>query len=186
VKAGSVWRSIQSEMQVQFDATIDDYVDVVLRSVAGSKAVKAWRWQGSIVAGLLVGLSVFLILTGSIVRKLVAGGLAFLLVTVANLAYYKSSYRKRARKLIREQLGTEGPFRIRVELTESGITFEQQETRLIQEWSTFERYEETDDAIYFLKRDRSVMAVRKRAFESKASQDQFLEFARKHMGIEKS
>ena len=109
-----------------------------------------------------------------------------MLVTVANLAYYKSSYRKRARKLIREQLGTEGPFRIRVELTESGITFEQQETRLIQEWSTFERYEETDDAIYFLKRDRSVMAVRKRAFESKASQDQFLEFARKHMGIEKS
>ena len=172
-------------MQVQFDATLDDYVDVVMRSVAGSKTARAWRWRASIIGGLFVGLAVFLILTGSNERRLVAGMLGFLLVTVANLAYYKRSYRKRVRKLIREQMGTEGPFRILVELTESGISFEQQKTRQIHDWSTFERYEETDDAIYFLKRDRSVMAVRKRAFESGANKDQFLEFARKHMGIEK-
>ena len=171
-------------MQVQFDATLDDYVDVLMRSIAVSKAARNWRWKGSIIFGLLVGFSVFLILTGSNVRKLGAGVLAFLLVTVANLAYYKSSYRKRVRKLLKEQMGTEGPFRIQVELTESGISFEQQKMRQIHDWSTLERYEETDDAIYFWKRDRSVMAVRKRAFESRANQDEFLEFARKHMGME--
>jgi hypothetical protein len=168
-------------MQVQFDATIDDVVDVTMRSLAGSKTVRRWRWQGSAILGLLVGVSVYLIQTGSSVRKLVAGVLVFLLITIANLAGYKSSHRKRVRKLLKEQMGGEGPFRVRVELSESGITFDQQQTQQRHDWSSIERYEETDDAIYFVRSDRGVMAVRKRAFESQASKEEFLGFARRHI-----
>lgn len=113
-------------MQVQFDATLDDLVDVTMRSVAGSKVARAWRWQGLMIFGLLVGLSTYLIQTGSNFRRLGTGVLAFLLIALANLADYKSSQRKRIRKLVKEQMGTEGPFRVEVELTESGIKFDQQ------------------------------------------------------------
>lgn|SRR6266545_4896214 len=168
-------------MQVQFDATIDDFVDVTLRSVAGSKALRAWRWEGAITFASLIGLSMYLILPGSTVAKLVAGVLAFVFIIFVSLATYKNSYQKRVRKLAKEQIGTEGPVRVQVELTESGIKFDQLKTQYIYDWSTIERYEETDDAIYFCKRDRSVLAVRKRAFESQESKDQFIEFAKKYL-----
>jgi hypothetical protein len=85
-------------MQVQFDATIDDFVDVTLRSVAGSKALRAWRWEGAITFASLIGLSMYLILPGSTVAKLVAGVLAFVFIIFVSLATYKNSCQKRVRK----------------------------------------------------------------------------------------
>jgi len=68
-----------------------------------------------------------------------------------------------------------------VELTEKGIIFDLLESRHITHWTAIERWEETDDAIYFHHRDRTVSAVRTRAFESQESKDQFIEFVTKHI-----
>ena len=54
-----------------------------------------------------------------------------------------------------------------MELIETGIIFDQLGERYVTGWSKIETYKETDDAIYFSKRDRSVLAVRKRLLSLK-------------------
>ena len=169
-------------MQVEFDATIDDFVDVAMRSVEGSKALRAWRWEGALTSATLIGVCTYVIVRGAPVSKLAAGVVTFVVVTVVNLASFKSSHRRRTRRLAKELIRTEGaPVRIKVEITKSGITFDQRKTQQIHDWSTIERYDETDDAIYFWTRDHSALAVRKRAFESRDSQDRFIELAKSYM-----
>ena len=168
-------------MQARFDATIEDFVDISMRSSSDSKALKAWRWEGAIISGAITGLLVYLIIPLSPVANLVLAVLAAVAGAGVSLATWENSYRKRLRRRWKEYLGSAEPVRILVELTEKGIIFDQLESRQINYWTAIERWEETNDAIYFHHRDRTVSGVRTRAFESQDSKDQFIEFATKHI-----
>ena len=166
-------------MQARFDATLDDFVDVRLRTLSGSRTATVRRWQRVFATAVLAGLPLYLISPES--RRLKLGLLAFAFITLGHLVTYKSFLRGKLRALLRADLGGKGPVPVRVELTSFGIKFEQLGGQYFSDWSTIERLEETQDAIYFYQHDRSCMAVRKRAFESPESKAQFMEVAQKYL-----
>ena len=168
-------------MQAQFEATVDDFADVMLRGLAGSKIARVGRWRNVFTAAALIAVSIYLIFPGSQRLKLLAALLGFAFITLGNAVTYKSFLRGKLRALAKEHIGGARPVVVRVELTSGGIRFEQLGGQYFSDWSTIERLEETQDTIYFYQRNKSCMAVRKRAFESQESEDQFVEFARNHV-----
>jgi hypothetical protein len=133
-------------LELEFEATIDDLVDVTVRSFARSKTSRKWRWQG-------------------------------VLVSAFHVATYSRTVKKRVRKLCREQLGAEDTFKVTVELGEEAIALAQMGSRVSYDWAGIERLEETEDALYFYRGHGGCFAVRKRAFDSVATKDEFLKLA---------
>lgn len=167
-------------MIVQFDATIDDVVDVSMRALARSKTLRAWNWQGLLTAALLAGLPLFIVVQGGTGKKIMAGFGAALLAAALYVMTYKGSVEKRVRKLCLAQLGGDKPFRVEVELTESGVALRQLKTQHIYDWSTIVEIKEVNDAIYFYQRDGSGFAVRSRGFESIGKECEFIQLARRY------
>lgn len=131
--------------------------------------------------GLLVGFSVYLILPGITVIRSTIACAAGLIAAALSLWTDKETYRKRLHKLGREQIGTDRPFTVTVELLDTGISFSQMGAQIIYEWASIERAEETADALYFFRTDNTCSAVRKRGFESDASKDEFLKLAKNNI-----
>jgi|GEM_PF-3167818 len=170
-------RTLDLTMIVRFDATIDDVVDVSMRSWANSKTMRLWRWQGAATTGLMFAVPAYVLLSRTTGARLVITCAAAL----AGVAYYSFTYReslrKRTRKLCREQLGTDAPFTVTVELLDQGISFSQMGARIVHDWACIDRVEESGDALYFFSKESMCSAVRKRAFESAAMKDEFLKRA---------
>jgi hypothetical protein len=67
-------------------------------------------------------------------------------------------------------------------LTTRALMYAQEAMTEVYPWSIVGRLEETDDAIYFHKRDGSMSgAARKRGFKSKESKDTFIALSRRHL-----
>jgi len=168
---------LTSDMIVRFDTTIDDVVDVSMRSWANSKTMRLWRWQGAAVTGLMFAVPAYFLLGETARARLVITCAAALIGIAFYLWTYRENFRKRTQKLCREQIGTEAPFTVTVELLDEGISFSQMGARVIYEWSRIDRVEESADALYFFSRENMCSAVRKRGFESIAIKDEFLKLA---------
>jgi hypothetical protein len=171
-------------MIVRYDATIDDLVDVGMRSWANSKTVRLWRWQAAAGTGLMAAMPAYILLgviSVSAGARLVIALVTGLIGAALYLWSHEENFRKRTRKICREQIGTDAPFAVTVELLESGISFSQLGTRITYEWPRIERVEETEDALYFVSRNNTRSAVRKRGFESVAMKDEFLTLAETYM-----
>jgi hypothetical protein len=168
-------------MVVQFDATIDDVVDVAMRSSVNSKAMRGWRLQGAAVTSLLAGFPVYLLLPWTpLLRFAIACGCG-LVAGAVTLWTANDDRRTSLYKICREQFGTELPFTVTVELLDEGLSFKERGTRVIYGWSLFERLEESDDCLYFFFRDHTCGAVRKRGFESLELKDEFLKQAESYI-----
>jgi len=164
-------------MIVRFDATIDDVVDVSMRSWANSKTIRLWRWQGAAVTGVIFAVPAYFLFGETAGARLVIAGAAALIGVAFYFLTYRDTFRKRTRKLCREQIGTDAPFSVTVELLDEGVSFTQMGARVIYEWSRIDRVEESADALYFFSRENACSAVRKRGFESVAMKDEFLKLA---------
>src|SRR6266404_7755301 len=66
-------------MIVRFDATIDDVVDVNMRSWANSKTMRLWRWQGAAVTGLMFAVPAYFLFGETAGARLVIAGAAALI-----------------------------------------------------------------------------------------------------------
>lgn len=168
-------------MLVRFDATIDDVVDVTMRAQRQSKAIRMWRWQSAITMSLIFGGVLYFLLWQAPLTRLMITVVFTVLLAVFYLATYEDNYRKRVRKLIREQIGSDNPFAVTVELLDQGLSITQRGTTVVYEWPRIERVEETDDALYFYGQGAVCSAVRKRGFESQAMKDVFLTRANEYI-----
>jgi len=175
----SHWNYVRTDisMIVRFDATLDDVVDVNLRSWATSKTMRLWRWQGAAVTGLMFAVPTYFLLGESVRARFVISCAAALIGIAFYLWTYRENFRKRTRKLCRERIGTDAPVAVTVELLDEGISISQLGARIILEWSRIDRVEESTDALYFFSSDNACSAVRKRGFESIATKDEFLKLA---------
>jgi hypothetical protein len=170
-------------MLVQFDATLDDFVDVTTRGLARSKRYRKWRWDGLLTTCLMAWLVIYVLFPGPPAKKMLAG---FIVAAVTACIYpftIRSTVNRRLRKICREQIGTGGPVRVQVEITDKGIWTKQQNTQIIHEWANVEVIQETDDSICFFMRNGSAIAVRKRAFESEETKREFLDLARQYLQL---
>jgi YcxB-like protein len=170
-------------MRIQFDATLDDFVDVATRCLARSKQIRKWRWDGLLTSGLVVWLAISYLFPGSPTKKLLVGCLGAIAIACIYPFTYRSTVNRRLRKLCREQIGTDGPVTVQIELTEKGIWAKQQNTQIIHEWVNVETLQETEDSIDFFMRDGAATVVRKRAFNSEESKREFLDLARHYLQL---
>jgi hypothetical protein len=173
-------------MIVEFDATIDDFVDVTIRSLARSKTVRTWHWQTAITIAFIAAFPAYFLFSGtSAVRLAIACGFA----VVAVVLYFWTSgaaFNRRVYKLCREQISTDDLVRIKVEINDKGISFSQMDSHTLYEWSSMLDLEEVENAIYFYRRDGSCMAVRKHGFENNESQNQFIQLAKSYIESSRS
>jgi YcxB-like protein len=165
-------------MIVQFDATLDDFVDVSMRGFARSKFTRTSRIRGLIISTMCVALIPFFMVPGGLSARLLAAVIGALAYLAISLATYKRTVEKRLRKIYRELNGTDGPVHVEVELNESGVRVSQLSIQYITDWSAIVEIEDDDDAVYFYRRDNTGLAVRNRAFESATSRSEFIQLAK--------
>ncbi|HEX8202440.1 MAG TPA: YcxB family protein [Isosphaeraceae bacterium] len=164
-------------MRIQFDATLDDFVDVYLRQLRRSKVASGWRRDGVIWAGLIAGLVVFGIIHEPLPLRLAFGGLGALPVALLYALQYQAMLGRRVSQYYREQFGTDEPVRILVELTPAGIWVMRRSTQMIFDWRNVETIRDQPDCIEISMRDGGYLVVRNRAFESPDQARHFLELA---------
>ena len=170
-------------MLVQFDATLDDFVDVTTRCLARSKQIRKWRWEGLLTSALIALLAIYALFPGPFAIKMLAGFTGAIFVACIYPFTYRSTVNRRLRKLCREQIGADGPVRVEVELTDKGIWTKQQNTQIIHEWANVEVVQETDDSIDFFMRNGTATVVRKRAFESEETKREFMDLAKQYLQL---
>jgi len=171
-------------MRVQFDATLDDLVDVSLRALRRSKAVRSWRrvdyLSGVFLAAILAGLPLFLLLPEPPDTRLIFGLLAALTAACLYPLVYNSVVKRQLRGFYREQVGGNCPFVVEVELSRAGVIAHQNGCTIGFDWTQVELIQETADSIDFYARQSGIVVVRKRAFDSTSSMLQFIDEARRY------
>lgn len=167
-------------MRVQFDATLDDFVDVMSRCLARSGKLRSWRLDWLSTQCFIVWLAIYALLPGSTGKRTLIAVIGAAIGVCIFPFFNRSSQIRRLREMTREQIGSDGPVPILVELSEQGISTKQLKTQIFHEWSRVAAIEETDDSIDFFMHDGSATIVRKRAFTSAEEKDEFLKFAQKH------
>jgi hypothetical protein len=96
-------------------------VDVTTRCLARSKQIRKWRWEGLLIIGLIAWLVIYALFSGPFANKMSAGFIGAIVAACIYSFTDRSTVSRRLRKLYREQIGTDGPVRVQVELTDKGI-----------------------------------------------------------------
>jgi hypothetical protein len=160
-------------MKVNFDATVEDFVDVHKRSA------------GNNLLSYLIMAVVTLVVSGT------AGGLMYLIfrdwlvsailvtvsLTVGGFAL-ASVQEQNIRAFLRKRLKLNAPVPTEVEINESGVLTRCMGQTVIQEWKVIENIEETNDAIYFRNTFGLYCSARKRGFSSEDEMKEFLDLAK--------
>ena len=150
-------------MKVTFEATIDDFVDISVRSAPRN----ATYCVNLAFTALLVG-AAYAGIGYLFFRTWIAAAIFFALGVVFMLTFNYKIRERKYRQFYQERRLVNGPMKIEAEIGDEGLTFRQDDETITTPWSKIEKIEETADAIYFHKRGNLVSAVRKRGFASEA------------------
>jgi hypothetical protein len=161
-------------VRVEFNVTIDDFVDIAMRLSARSKVIRTWRWQGRVLTFFLTWFVGFVVTSGSTITKLIVALVLAGAITILYVTTYRRSHAKRLRELYRERLEINGPIKVEVEVTETNIIVKQMGNQTTYEWRNVKSIEEREDSIDVFLRDGGGIAVRKRGFGSNQETEEFL------------
>src|SRR5262245_61420687 len=167
-------------MKVEFEFTVDDMVDLNLRTLDRSKGFQSNHWKSVIQYGLLVGLCIYLMLPFSMGVRIASGAAGLAAMLIAQWLNGRREFGKRMRSLYLEQLGKAGPFTCEVELSEAGLITRQEGREVKHSWTTVEEIKETPDSIDFFTHDGNAVIVRDRAFAVPDDKRKFLTLARQY------
>lgn len=179
-------------MRIQFQATVEDFVDVHERAIARSRLVRSWHREGAVVTalacGLLTSIVVFILtyvmwplvpaLMWSIGSGLITGAIA------GN--QHRQKVRQRLYSYYQEVFGERQSLPCEVELGDAGLMVKQLGTQIMFEWPNVEEMRETEDAVEFYMYERGAVLVKKRYFASVEELQQFLDVARQHLMLSRT
>ena len=157
-------------MKLRFDATLDDFIDVAVRSSPLTNEWYVYFALYTVGTALVNGIIAQFLWSNPYITGIGAAGGAIYIV----LANYKIRER-RARRLYQDTYRITKPVAVKVEITEGGLSFKQFGITTIYDWDAVRIAEQTDDAIYFRIPCTHILAVRNRAFASDAQKEEFLE-----------
>jgi len=155
-------------MRVEYDATLDEILQLHLLRDGESTISDRTRLRLRISAGIIVAVVVAALLPESILVRLLWGLVAGIIVVLISPYTLRGAERKIGREYLREQLGGEGPIPFSCELTEEAVV------------NAVERIEETEEGILLRTSSGGLMAVRERAFVTPAQRAEFLRLARQY------
>ena len=165
-------------MKVKFDATFEDFVDVCKRSQETS-----WSWSSYLVLVFVV--VAFSASIAGLLHWIFQNWFTTVLAALGGCAGGAYSIIKSQDKLVRDhlkkQVDQNAPIPTEVEVSEMGVSTKCLGHTVVQEWSTIDRIEETDDAIYFRNTFGQYCSARKRGFASEDEMREFLSLARSFM-----
>lgn len=160
-------------MIVRFDATFEDFVDVCKRSQQDSS------FSYLVLMFVVVVCSASL---GGLIHWLFQSWLVTIVAAlsgcVAGAYGIIESREKLYRDHLQKQVDPNTPVPTEVEISEKGVSASCLGHTLVQEWSTIDQIEETDDAIYFRNKFGQYCSARKRGFASDDELSEFLRLAR--------
>lgn len=168
-------------MRVQFEFTIDDVLDVQLRALKRSRAARAWRLRDLVITSLLSGVLLFALIPGETTSKLIVGLIGLILGALLYPVLNESTVKRRLRKLCEENAGSDKVFVCEVELNESGVHTKQNGMEIIYAWENVKEIQESKDSVDIYAEKGGFVAVRKRAFNGPAEQQDFIELATKYL-----
>jgi hypothetical protein len=166
-------------MKVTFQATLDDFVDIAMRSSSHRLGVNFYVSLAfiSIGVGVVIAVPTYLI-----TRSLWATVIMFIAAPSGIIIYNLGNREDVIRRAFAKQ-GI-GPMFVTVEITGEGIAFQQlagdDSESSFHPWSAYESIEETLDAIYFKRKNGFYSAVRKRGFTSEEEKNEFLNLVNKY------
>jgi hypothetical protein len=170
-------------MQVEFDATLQDCVDVTKRSLERSNKFRREVFIGATKTALWLGLPPLIWPFWLFRTRIWVGIVGAALGAAIHLLTYRKRVEAELFKAWEKLLDGKERIRVEVNLSERGIAVSQMDAQNLYSWSMVSSLEETDDAIYFDKTDGLFLAVRTRAFAGKEEQRCFLEVARNYMAM---
>lgn len=151
-------------MKIKYESTINEAIDAQLRILELSKTAKKWKWEGLMFAPLLFVGFYFGIPEEKTV-KLVFATIASIIFIALYLGTYKKTLRKRARKLIIENLGTDKPVPSEWEFDEDGLIFRKLGTEIKFQWNRVKKISEDDKVLEFIIDNGGIAIIPKRIFE---------------------
>ncbi len=165
-------------MKVSFEATIDDFVDANNRILKRSKLVRRWRMVNITVVFLITGAVIYLLYPGEQrVRITMALSIAAISAAVIPLIH-KSEVDNKLKKFLKEQMGSDKPVKVEVEISDCGLSVKQAGTMILHEWQNISSVESTGDAVELINKRGGITVVRSRAFRAPQEQERFADLAR--------
>ena len=160
-------------MKVKFDATFEEFVDVSRRSHQAS-----WTSYSVVLLAIVACAGAMAVLLHWVFESWFVTIGAALGGCAAGAHTLIESPDKAVRNHLKKQLDPDTPVPTEVEISEMGVSTKCLGHSLVQEWSTIEQIEETDDAIYFRNKFGQYCSARKRGFASDEEIREFLKLAR--------
>jgi hypothetical protein len=162
-------------MKIQYESTIDEAVDTQIRLLKTSSVAKRWKLQGLIWAPILFFVFYFGIPDEKIV-KLVFGFFTGIIFVIIYFATYKKTIKKRTRKFLVEQLGTEEPISSEYEFTDENLIFRKLGTEIRFEWDKVEKLIENKNDIEVRIYKGGIAVIPNRIFSGTEQRDELLNF----------
>jgi hypothetical protein len=179
-------------MRIQFESTVEDFVDAHERVLSRSRAARSWQREGAVTTAVLGGLImsipafVFAFVIWPPALALAWTGVA----AIGGAAISWNSHRKKVKQRLynyfREQFGERESLPCEVELSDSGLSTRQMGVQNLFEWPNVEEMSELEDTIEFYVYGGGGVFVKKRYFASPEEQRQFLEAARHYLNVSRT
>lgn len=164
-------------MRVEYDATLDEILELHLLQYSESALTDRTRLRLRISAGIIVAVVVAVLLPESILFRLLWGLAAGIIVVLISPYTLRGAEQRIGREYLKEQLGGEGPVLFSCELTEEAIVIEQGDTHLRCRWDAVERIEETEAGVLLRMSQGGLVLVRERAFLTPRQRAEFIRLA---------
>jgi hypothetical protein len=175
---------MDASMRVSFEATLDDFVDVNVRSMKRTGLWNNLRVNMAIVSGILGALIIFgpsSFTSLSIESRLTFAAIAGVVFASLSWLLLPRTLERRFRDYFRSSFGTSRTRVIQVELDAQGISFTQLGKRSLHEWSAIQAIQTGSDRIDMLFSNKGLATVRARAFESPTQQKEFVDLANEYI-----
>lgn len=171
---------IYKEMKVNFDATIDELIEVHERAIERSKVSSGWKNQAALITAFLGGIAIFIpvffffqLLGQGMLIPLSIAFIAAIPGAIFSFNSYKANVKDRLRSYFKEQYGERESIPFELEIDESGLCTRQLGVQSLYEWSNVEEIRQTENAVEFYLHGNGIIFVRKRAFNSEIEEDLF-------------
>ena len=167
-------------MRVEYDATLDEILDLHLLQDGESAIQGRMRLRLRVSAAVLVAVLVALLLPEPIVARILWGLAAGAIAIIISPYTLRGAQKKIGREYLKEQLGGEGPIPFSCEVSEEALVIDQGQTHLRYRWDAVERIEETEAGILLRMSQGGLVMVRERAFDSPQQRVEFIRLARQY------
>jgi hypothetical protein len=171
-------------MHIEYETTLDDIADDQVHALARSELARRTRWQIALWIAVLASILLFLLLSllgATLLERFLVAGFGAVGGSVGYLMSYRRTMKRRVLEYLREQVQSDGPLLLTVELRDDCIWTKQGGTQVSFDWTNLREILDSADGIELRMRDGGSVIVRSRGFPSQAVREEFKEIASKRL-----